>query len=288
VAVDDGLALFVRDWGPLDGAPVIHHHGMPSCSLSVPGGWQAPDDAGVRLVAFDRPGYGRTPARAGRQVGDAALWTQRVADDLGLGTFSMFGMSGGAPHAAAAAAALGERVHKLCLVNGVGPDELPGFDPASEMLPETRQEIACARAGRADLHRFIDALLAETEPMEPWFKQLPPSDVELLGRREVQVEDAAVYAESMGPGRDGWLDDDLALFHYPWGCDLAAVTAQVLLLYGMDDVLVPANHGDAWAMALGHGQLVKVADAGHWLRDVEPDALRWLADPSGAPARFSL
>jgi len=287
VVVDDELTLFVRDWGPLDGAPIIHHHGMPSCSLSVPGGWSCPDDDHVRLIGFDRPGYGRSPARAGRRVGDAAQWTRLIADALGLDRFSLFGMSAGAPHAAAAAASLGERVHKLCLVNGLGPDELPGFDPASEMLPESRQEIACARAGRAVLQRFIDALLVEPEPMEPWFKRLSASDIELLGRREVQVEDAAVYDETMRAGRDGWLDDDLALFHYPWGCDPAAVTAQALLLHGMEDVLVPSNHADAWIVALGHGQLIKLPHAGHWLRDHEPDALRWLADPSDAPARLS-
>jgi len=288
VQVDDGLSLYVRDWGPVDGAPIIHHHGMPSCSLSIPGGWDGPDEAGVRLISFDRPGYGHSVARSGRRIGDAGRWTQCIADTLGLDRFSLFGVSAGAPHAVAAAAAMGERVHKLCILNGVGPDELPGFDPAAAMLPETRQEIACARAGDAPLRTFIDALLKEADPMEPWFKHLSPSDVELMGRRDVQVEDAAVYAESMRLGHNGWVDDDLALFHYPWGCDLAAVTAQVLLLYGLDDVLVPANHADAWVMALGHGQLVKIADAGHWLRDFEPDVLRWLAEPSGDPAHLAL
>lgn len=51
--------------------------------------------------------------------------------------------------------------------------------------------------------------------------------------------------ETLRQGVAGWLQDDLALFQRPWGCDLAAVTAQTLLLYGVDDVVVPASHGDA-------------------------------------------
>ncbi|MGD9958331.1 alpha/beta fold hydrolase [Nocardioides sp.] len=287
VALSGGGSLFVRDWGPLDGLPVIHHHGMPSSSLAVPGGWDAPQEAGVRVITFDRPGYGRSGARRDRRVSDAAEWTSRIADALAITELSLSGTAAGAPFALAAAAAMGPRVHKLAVLNGLGPDELPGFDPASGMLPETRHEIACARAGESDLRHFISPLITQIDPMEPWLRHLPRSDVEILGRREVQVEDAATYAESMGAGTDGWVDDDLALFHHPWGVDLAEVTARTLLLHGLDDVLVPSAHGDAWALALGHGQLVKLADAGHWLRDYETDVLRWLAAPDDGPASIS-
>lgn len=288
VVVADGLTLFVRDWGPVDGPTVIHHHSQPSCSLSVPGGWAAPVETGVRVVTFDRPGYGHSPRQPGRRVFDAAAWTRAIADALGLESFALCGTGAGGPHAVAAAASLGERVTKLCVANGLGPDELPGFDPASGMLRETRHEIACARAGEAPLRGFIDSLMTRREPMEPWFRQLPPSDAELMGRRDVQLEDAAVYAETMRSGQDGWVDDDLALFRHRWGADPGAVTAQTLLLYGIDDVLLPASHGDAWMTALGHGQLVKLPEVGHWLRDYEPDVLRWLATPDDSPARLSL
>jgi pimeloyl-ACP methyl ester carboxylesterase len=288
IASPDGASLFVRDWGPVDGTPIVHHHGMPGCSLSVPGGWDAAKQVGVRVISIDRPGYGRSARRPGRRVADAAEWTGRVADALDLDRFSLFGMGAGAAHAAAAAAALGERVRKLCLAAALGPDELPGFDPANEMIAMTRHEIACARAGESVLRTFLEPLMALTEPLEPWLEDLPACDVEVLGRREVQVEDAASYEESMASGLDGWVDDDLALFHREWGCDFAAVTSRTLLLYGLDDVLVPANHGDAWRLVLGHGQLVKVPEAGHWLRDFEPEVLDWLASPADEPARLTM
>jgi pimeloyl-ACP methyl ester carboxylesterase len=279
--------LLVREWGPTEGFPVIHHHGLPECSLHVPGGWQSVDDADIRLVTFDRPGYGRsTPQRSPRVV-EAASWTQQIADALGLGTFSLLGRGAGAPYAAAAASALGERVHKLCLANGLGPDELPGFDPASDMIAETRQEIAAARAGEVSLRAFLIAAMERSGPLEPWLDHLAPADVELLGRREVQQEEAAAQTEAMRCGVEGWVADDLALFHNDWGCDFSFVTAQTLLVNGLDDVFVPASHGDAWQLALGHGQLVKLPEAGHWLRDYERDVLDWLATPGDEPARLS-
>ena len=222
-----------------------------------------------------------------RRVADAAAWSEQIADQLGFDQFSLLGTGAGAPHAVAAAAALGERVPKLCLINGLGPDELPGFDPATGMTEETRQEIACARAGEPVLRRFIDTVMQHDDPLEPWFEHLGSTDVEILGRREVQLEEAAAYAESMDSSVEGWVADDLALFHHSWGCDFSFVTAQTLVVNGLEDVFVPANHGDAWALALGHGQLIKLPEAGHWLRDYERDVLRWLASQGNEPVRLS-
>ncbi|MFF1819762.1 alpha/beta fold hydrolase [Kribbella sp. NPDC058245] len=239
------------------------------------------------MIAARRDGgEGKSSNRPGRQVVDAARWTERIADELGLGELALLGTSGGGPHAAAAAAGLGDRVRRLCLVAGLGPDEMPGFDPAAGMVAETRQEIACARAGETPLRVFIDELMKRPDPLDDWLSQLPPSDVEILGRGEVRLEDQAIQSEAMRQGPEGWIEDDLALFHRPWGFQLSDVTAETLLLYGFEDVLVPANHGDAYVMELGHGQLVKIPDAGHWMRDYESDVLNWLVSPAQGPARI--
>lgn len=287
--LDDGAGslLRVREWGPLDGGVVVFHHETPGSGLSVPGGWDAPQALGIRVVTIERPGYGRSIGAGGRRVVDAAAWTRRVADRLGLDTFALLGRSGGAPHAAAAAALLGERVHRLCITSGIGPDELPGFDPAAGMLATTRHEIACARAGEASLRSFLDEVLADLPSIIEGGDLIAPSDVEVLGRGDVRTEDRARHQESMRQGTEGWIRDDLALFHHPWDFDLGAVTAETLLLYGLDDVQVPASHGDAYRRALGHGQLVKIPAAGHLLRDYERDALRWLVSDDPGPARLS-
>jgi pimeloyl-ACP methyl ester carboxylesterase len=287
VVADGGVELLVRDWGPVDGAAVIYHHATPGSSLSVPGGWNAPDELGIRVVTFDRPGYGGSHDAPGRTVSDAAGWTRAIADALGIARFTLLGAGGGGPHAAAAAAVLGEQVSKLAVVAGVGPDEMPGFDPAAGTMPATRTEIAFARAGEALLRSHMSEVLARPDPLEVWFAHLPPSDVEIIGRGEVRLEHQTGQIEESRQGGDGWIQDDLAMFHRRWGCDLATVTAQTLLLYGAEDALLPSAHGDAYRMALGHGQLVKVPDAGHFLRDYEPDVLRWLVSPNHEPARFT-
>jgi pimeloyl-ACP methyl ester carboxylesterase len=275
VEVRPGVEVFVRDFGAPDGSPVLFHHGTPSCSAAIPGGWgNLP--AGVRMISFDRPGYGRSGNEPGRQVADAARWSERIADQLGLGRFALMGTSGGGPHAAAAAALLSDRVTSVCVSVGLGPVALPGFDVAAGMVDETAEEIHHARNGDRELRRFIKGLLNKEDPLGDWMAKLPTTDAEILGRPEVQAEEKVESQEVEAGGFEGWLEDDLALFHRSWDVDLAAVTADVLLLYGEADVLVPHSHGDAYREAIGHGQLVKVPGTGHWMRDVEPSVLRWL------------
>lgn len=285
---DDSGSLLVRDWG-VEGAPtVIHHHGTPSCGLAVPAGWHASATLGIRIITFDRPGYGSTTNEQGRSVADAARWTERIADALDIEQFAVMGTSGGGPHAAAAAAVLGSRVSRLCVSVGLGPVGLSGFDAAADMTRETAHEIAMARAGEAELRSFIQAEMDANVPLESWFSQLPPADVEVLGRADVRVEEQAEEADMMRRGIEGWLEDDLALFVRPWGCDLSSITARTLLVYGKDDVLVPASHGDAYRRAIGHGQLVKLPGVGHWMRDAEPAILRWLVSGDAQPAELDL
>lgn len=285
---DGSRTVVVRDWGSEDAPVVIHHHGTPSCGLAVPAGWLAATTLGIRIITFDRPGYGGSTNEPGRNVADAARWTKRIADALGIKQFAVMGTSGGGPHAAAAAAVLGSRVSRLCVSVGLGPVGLPGFDAVTGMLPETEREIAMARSGEPELRRFIQAEMDADVPLESWFGQLPPADVEVLGRADVRVEEQAEDADMLRGGIEGWLEDDLALFGRPWGCDLSSITARTLLVYGEDDVLVPAAHGDAYRRAIGHGQLVKLPGVGHWMRDAEPAILRWLTSGDDGPAVLTL
>lgn len=286
VAVDASSTLLVRDFGPADAPAVIYHHGTPSCSIDVPTGWgNIPD--GVRVITFDRPGYGESPNVAGRTVADAGMWTVRIADALGLGRFALMGCSGGGPHAAAAAAVLTDRVTRLCVSVGLGPIGWPGFDWEVGMPKETIDEMRCAIEGEAQSRAFIDKQMAQEDPLADWMDQIPPSDREVLGRPEVGYEEEQITKAAIGGGADGWIEDDLAFFNRAWGVDLTDISASTLLLYGGADLFVPHSHGDAMREAIGHGQLVKVPEGGHYMRDHEPSVLRWLVADDDAEYRLT-
>ncbi len=108
--------IAVKQTGDPQGQPVVYFHGTPGSRLEPDFG-AGPAAAGVRVVCFDRPGYGAsspTPFGLSSVAEDTAL----VADELGIPQFATLGQSGGGPFALAAAAILGDRVTRVGVASG--------------------------------------------------------------------------------------------------------------------------------------------------------------------------
>jgi hypothetical protein len=96
VEVPDGRMLAFEEVGDPAGAPVFVLHGTPGCRLSG----RHPDlsrvrAAGLRLVTYDRPGYGRSTRQPGRRVVDCVSDVAAIADELDIERFAVSGGSGG-------------------------------------------------------------------------------------------------------------------------------------------------------------------------------------------------
>src|SRR4051794_3715114 len=106
VTAPPGRILHVHEAGDREGLPGVVHHGTPTDGALF-GRWVADaEQRGIRLIGYDRPGYGGSDPRRGRTVGDAAADTAAIADALAIDRFATWGISGGAPHALACAALL--------------------------------------------------------------------------------------------------------------------------------------------------------------------------------------
>gem|GEM_PF-3965023 len=119
-AVRGDRSLCVRDAGDPNGNPIVYFHATPGSRLDLAFADDIADKLGVRIVSFDRPGYGgSTPAAFGlvSVASDAAA----IADELGIDRFATLGQSGGGPFSLAAAATLGERVTRAGVASGAGP-----------------------------------------------------------------------------------------------------------------------------------------------------------------------
>jgi len=105
---------------------VIHFHGTPGSRLDLSFGEHIAGEQGVRLVTFDRPGYGGSTA-APFGLASIAADAHAVADGLGVARFATLGMSGGGPGALAAATVPGDRVIRAGVASGAAPFQLvPG------------------------------------------------------------------------------------------------------------------------------------------------------------------
>jgi pimeloyl-ACP methyl ester carboxylesterase len=281
VRTADGRRLAAAVYGDPDGRPVFLLHGTPGSRLGPRPRSSVLHRLGVRLICFDRPGYGESDRLPGRQVADAAADVSAIADAFDLRTFAVAGRSGGAPHALACAALLPERTTKAALLVSVAPRDADGINWLAGMTESNMAEYQAVASGYEQIEAVTEAaadavradpasLLARIQP------ELPDPDLRVVADRGIRSLLLATYAEALRESAHGWIDDDLAL-HRPWGFDPATVTVPVLLWHGASDNLSPVSHAKWLAERIPGAAVVVQAGAAHFgALDVLPEILRWL------------
>jgi pimeloyl-ACP methyl ester carboxylesterase len=281
-----GRELAVQEWGDPAGRPVFYLHGTPSSRLERCVDSGALDRLGVRLITYDRAGYGQSAAHPDRVVADVAGDVAAIADALGARSFAVFGASGGGPHALACAALLSDRVDRAAALASVAPygkDGLAEADWMAGMSQLNVDEFGAALAGRPALEAFlkpqVDTMHADPGGLlEILLTALPAVDAAVLGRPDVAAMFAESSAESVRAGGHGWIDDDLA-FTRPWGFDPADITIPVQIWHGDLDVLVPVAHSVWLADRIPGATFTRDPGAGHLgALDAHPAVLAWLLD----------
>ncbi|WP_166345521.1 alpha/beta fold hydrolase [Phytoactinopolyspora limicola] len=277
VITNDGRTLAVEEWGVPDGTAVVYCHGTPMSRLA-----RYPDDElfgtlGIRLITYDRPGYGKSTPQRGRRVADAAADIEAIASALSLNRFPVFGVSGGGGHALAAAAGLPDRVTAVGVMACTAPRDAAGLDWTAGMMEDNQASSVAAANGREALADH----LAKAESSD-LMSLVPPAEQAVLQRPDIQRMLSTAFAEALRPGLDGWIDDERALYALPWGFDPSTIRVPVRLWHGELDTLVPVSHSVWLAERIPDALLVReptAAHAGHFL--ATPDMLRWLVATEG-------
>jgi pimeloyl-ACP methyl ester carboxylesterase len=234
VALGDGRTLHAYDTGR-GSRPVFWLHGTPNIGAPPAPLFDLADRLDVRWLGYDRPGYGGSTPRPGRDVASAAADVAAVADALGIDAFAVVGHSGGAPHALACAALLPDRVWAVAGISTLAPYGADGLDWFDGMAPGGTAALRAAVAGRA----AKEAYEANAGDVDPGFTQ---ADLDALRGDWSWVLSVVEPALAAGPA--ALIDDDLA-YVAPWGFEPATITVPVLLLHGGQDRIAPVTHA-AW------------------------------------------
>jgi len=249
-----GRTLLVHEAGDPDGALVVYHHGTPQNGLMLESWKDHAATSRVRLVSYDRPGYGGSAPQPGRAVADAASDVAAIADALDAERLATFGASGGGPHALACAALLGERVAAAAVLGTIAPFAAEGLNFFAGMGRDNWVEFGAALVGRetlepmliAEVRERADAPAASVADGIRTLISAPDQDVLDSGLTEWLH---ATMLQGTAPGPAGWVDDDLA-FAEPWGFDLRDIAVPVLVVHGGQDRFVPVSHGEWVAGAI--------------------------------------
>jgi pimeloyl-ACP methyl ester carboxylesterase len=282
----DGRTLAYFERGSAEGVPVIVSHGTPGSRLA-----RHPDPGiyerhGMHAVVYDRPGYGRSDPKPGRSVADAAADIEAIADELGFERFVVVGGSGGAPHALACGALLGERIIRVGALVTPAPSDTKDFDFFDGLADLNVKEFGAALEGKeaidAYLEPYVDGIRANPDGvLDEIASELPEVDRAIMNRKEYRDVMRDQFVESVRQGVRGWADDDLA-FAKPWGFEPEDVHAEVRLWQGELDVLAPRSHGEYVASRLPNAHFELLEGGGHFLDTEWAVVYDWLTAGAGA------
>jgi pimeloyl-ACP methyl ester carboxylesterase len=243
----DGRVLAIEEAGDPNGRPVLVHGGSPNSRHLYPPATIDAAVRGLRLIGYDRPGYGGSTPRPGRTVADSAADVRAICAELGIGQLAMWGISGGGPHVLACAALLPDLVTAVASLASLAPFDAEGLDYFAGMdqnrVDGTKLFLGDRAAARAQAEFHREALLAMSAA------DLAAAMAHLLSPADAAVAKGGLAGylvtcehDGLAPGVDGWWDDTEAHIQ-PWGFELSAISVPVLLLHGRLDRSVPFGHG---------------------------------------------
>lgn len=262
----DGRSLGYAEYGAEGGAPVVALHGVPGTRLMYRPADAVARKLGLRLIAVDRPGFGRSEPMAGRSLGDWVPDFRHLVDTLGLDGFGLVAISGGSPFAVATAAALGSRVRALALVSPMGP------------VRDVRGEVAVDLSDRfffLYFARWRRALWLATRTGNALFRRtpgrvydgfvrtLPAADRDILREPFWKAQVIEDVFESLAQDGVGFRDD-LRIFSEPWGLDYTKVSAPTVIWQGLADTIVPVQVALRLGALIPGARVHRIEGAGHF------------------------
>ena len=236
------VKLWVTDNGGT-GDPIILLHANTGTSENWQKQTPALVQAGYRVIAFDRPGWGRSVVHEGQKPISAAEDLDALADHLKLSKFHLLGVAGGGYIALDYAAWRPERLKSLVVAaSGLG---LLGDEEADTFRK------------RAAIPGFSQ-LPPEVREMSPSYRGTNPEGVaRWKAIQEHAMQAGAVVPPLRTPNTDA---------------KVASITTPILVIAGDVDLTTPSAAVRLWAKHLKSYDWLLIPEAGHSVAWEQPDA----------------
>jgi pimeloyl-ACP methyl ester carboxylesterase len=269
VELSDERRLAYAEYGDPRGAPVFLFHGLPGSRLA----WGLlPDDPfppGLRIVAPDRPGYGRSDPNPGRTLLDWADDVTELADALAIEAFTIVGVSGGGPGALACAWKVPERLTSVGVVSCPAPTDAPGVFKGMSRTNRFFMKLAWRLPWLSTLNVRLLASVIRRSParyINTMKFKVHDVDKAILARPEIEEMLVKDFAEALRGGAQGMVDDMNANHGRPWGFPLNEIKTKVHFWQCELDLSVPPAMGRYLGDTVPNCEAEIVPNAGHlWI-----------------------
>ena len=236
----------------------------PAADSSRSGSTHAAAGAGLRIVGFDRPGYGLSDPMPGRSIRDVVDDMLVIADALSLDRFATVGCSTGGAYAIAAAALVPDRVLAVvacCSMTDMSwpPGRATMSQPhAHAVWDAPDRDAAIAAAVEAHGENGSKMLNGGMGPGLGGF------DHDVFADPAWMSAAMTGFAQMFTHGLEGYADDRIADGSGWIDFDVTQIVCPVCVLHGTDDKMVDVIHPRHTAELIPGAELNLVDGHGHF------------------------
>lgn len=268
IQLSDGRILGYAEYGDTLGYPVFYFHGGQESRLSSMFMDSTAKELNIRLISPDRPGVGISSFQEDRQFLDWGTDIAQLADSLGLSKYSVFGLSGGAPHVLACIIADPSRIENASIISGATPYSYKGTLKGM-WFPVKLIHLFANKKSDKQLRKLIkndfDGLVSKPEKrMKQFQNYLPKPDKKLMSEHpEYGWEFIEGSKESYKNGIDAVVQE-WKLYVSDWQMELKTINFRVNLWYGSADKMAPIYRGYYYKNELPNSTLKIIENEGHF------------------------
>ena len=266
IILNDGRQLGFAEFGDPQGRPVFYFHGFPGSRLEAQLADRISCDSHIRFIGVDRPGFGLSSYKATRKFIDWSDDIIALADAMGFYRFSILGVSGGGPYAAACAYKIPHRLDAVGIVCGMGPFGAPDLTIG---MPWIYQRGLCFA------RRFPQMVTALYPLSAFFFRYYPELMLTIVSRKVAKPDKMALKNETLvkvlsTSFREAfrnslkWPAIDVMLYSRPWGFSSGDIRITVHLWHGVQDRIVPPAMGHHLAQTIPDCRATFYPNEGHF------------------------
>jgi len=260
-----GTRLSYATYGDPDGTPLVFFHGTPGSRLL--GGLldEAASREGVRVIAPDRPGHGRSELPAEFDLSAAGELVATLADDVGASEVAVAGFSAGGASALAAAASAPERVCSVDLISSAVPPRFVTDQPTvTRILGRLARTTPTLLSWGFRLQAALAGVLPQGTVAAQYTVESSPVEVSEAVERLVAADFRESFARSEnGSGSGNGTVADFGLLSTPWSVAVESTSCPVRIWHGEADANAPVEGARGLAAALPDAELTTFDDHGH-------------------------
>jgi pimeloyl-ACP methyl ester carboxylesterase len=252
VKLGNGRSLGFVEYGRPEGVPVFALHGTPGSRLAFEFADMRAQQAGIRLIAVDRPGIGISPKRKKWTILDFASDLSSLADELEIRSFGVVAWSGGVPYALAIAYRFPARVLGTACCSGVAPIDSPkdlqGLSGGDRLAYRLARRAPWLVGGILRSYAWL-AKVRPKAALDSFEKSISETDRAALRRlNKSPAETMAYLVEAFRQGPRGVVQDYRNLAD-SFGFRLEEIAVPVHFWHGDADTVVAKAHFDSMTQA---------------------------------------